>query len=139
MMNTLQRYSILLVTVLFTSTIVQGQNTNDQKMIKNVYDVLQNNKSRSNDITALIPGIKWKEVKNSREINERSAITLGALMKKEWGSILFEDLNFQDAEKNKVIVTGVIKGRQPTECELISTRFKHTWDLKDGKIIGFKE
>lgn len=138
-MNTLQRYSILLVAVLFTSTILQGQNTNNQKMIKNVYDVLQNSKARSNDITVLIPGIKWEDVKNSREVNERSSITLGAIMKNEWGSILFEDLNFKDAEKSKVIVTGVLKGRQPTECEFISTRFKHSWDLKDGKIVSFKE
>ncbi|MFN4763173.1 hypothetical protein ACKGJN_08640 [Gillisia sp. Q332] len=138
-MNTLQRYSILLITVLFTSTILQGQNTNNQEMIKNLYDILQNSKASSNDITVLIPGIKWEDVKYSREDNERSSITLDAIMKKEWGSIVFEKLDIRDTEKNEVIVTGIVNGRQPTECEFTSTRFKHSWDLKDGKIVSFKE
>ncbi len=138
-MNTLQRYSVLLVTVLFTSNILQGQSTNNQEMIKNIYEILQNSKAGSNDIEVLIPEIKWDDVKNSREGNERSSITFGSILKKEWESILFEDLNFQNAEKNKVVVTGIVKGRQPAECELISTKFKHSWDLKDGKIVSFKE
>ncbi|MFO8148510.1 MAG: hypothetical protein R6U03_14075 [Gillisia sp.] len=138
-MNTLQRYSILLVTVLFTSNILHGQNANNQEIVKNVYDVLQNSKARSNDIAVLIPGIKWDDVKNTREVNEKFSITFDAILKNEWGSIRFEDLNFQNAEKNKVIVTGVVNGRQPAECEFISTRFKHSWDLKDGKIVSLKE
>ena len=138
-MNTLQRYSVLLVTVLFTSNILQGQSTNNQEMIKNIYEILQNSKAGSNDIEVLIPEIKWDDVKNSREGNERSSITFGSILKKEWESILFEDLNFQNAEKNKVVVTGIVKVRQPAECELISTKFKHSWDLKDGKIVSFKE
>lgn len=138
-MNTLQRYSILLVTVLFTSNILHGQNANNQEIVKNVYDVLQNSKARSNDIAVLISGIKWDDVKNTREVNEKFSITFDAILKNEWGSIRFEDLNFQNAEKNKVIVTGVVNGRQPAECEFISTRFKHSWDLKDGKIVSLKE
>ncbi|MGM0391945.1 MAG: hypothetical protein ACQEWG_07480 [Bacteroidota bacterium] len=138
-MNTLQRYSILLVTVLFTSNILHGQNANNQEIVKNVYDVLQNSKARSNDIAVLIPGIKWDDVKNTREVNEKFSITFDAILKNEWGSIRFEDLNFQNAEKNTIIVTGVVNGRQPAECEFISTRFKHSWDLKDGKIVSLKE
>lgn len=135
-MNTLQRYLILLVTVMFTSNILQGQNANNQEIVKNVYDVLQNSK---NDITDLIPGIKWKDVSTSEEVDERYTIKFGAIIKNEWGSILFEDLNFQETEKNRVIVTGLVHGRKPTECEFISTRFKHSWDLKDGEIFSVKE
>ena len=135
-MNTLQRYLFLLVMLVFTSNRLQGQNTNNQEIVKNIYEVLQNSK---NDITSLIPGIKWKDASTSREVDERHTITFGAIIKNEWGSILFEDLNFQEAKKNKVLVTGVVHGRQPAECEYISTRFKHSWDLKDGKIVSFKE
>ncbi|MFO7844231.1 MAG: hypothetical protein R6V16_10525 [Bacteroidales bacterium] len=138
-MNTLHRYSILLVTVVFTSNILHGQNANNQEIVKNVYDILQNSKARSNDIAVLIPGIKWDDVKNTREVNEKFSITFDAILKNEWGSIRFEDLNFQNAEKNTIIVTGVVNGRQPAECEFISTRFKHSWDLKDGKIVSLKE
>lgn len=137
-MDTLQRHAILLVMAVCISSILQGQNTHNREVIKHLYDVLQNNKAGS-DTAVLIPGITWEDVKQPGEAEERSSIRFGAIMKNLWGSILFKDLDFQDTGKNRVLVTGVVYGRQPTECEFISTRFKHSWDLKDGKIVRFKE
>lgn len=138
-MKTLQLYAITLLTVLFTSAHLQGQDHNDQIIVQQIYDVLQNKNSTSKEISALKAGINWSEAKSEKTVNNRHYIRFSALMKNEWESLLFQDLEFQIPEKDKVVVTGTVNGRQRTECEYISTPFKHYWSLKNGKIVGFIE
>lgn len=117
---------------------MQGQKAN-QEVVKSIYDALQNNSTTSKDIAAMIPTLKWEDVRKPKGVNERYTITLIGIVKNEWGSVVFDDLKFQTSEKNMVLVTGIVMGRQPTECEFISYQFQHTWFLKDGEIINFKE
>ncbi|HSP40842.1 MAG TPA: hypothetical protein VLN46_05365 [Gillisia sp.] len=117
---------------------MQGQKAN-QEVVKNIYDALQNNSSTSKDIVAMIPTLKWDEVRKPKGANEKYSIALSGIIKKEWGDVVFENLRFQTPEKNMVFVTGIVMGRQPTECEFISYQFQHTWFLKEGEIINFKE
>ncbi|MBZ9631271.1 hypothetical protein LB465_10820 [Salegentibacter sp. LM13S] len=138
-MKTLPLYLFTFLTVLFTSNYLQGQNNNNEIFVKKVYDVLQDKNATSNEVSALTNGINWDEVRSTKKINNKYSISLSAIMENEWESILFKNLKFQIPEENKVLVTGTVNGRQLTECELISSQFKHYWFLKDGKIVHFLE
>ncbi|MBZ9728653.1 hypothetical protein LB467_03055 [Salegentibacter sp. JZCK2] len=129
-----------LLTVLLSSNYLQGQNNNNKIVVKAVYDLLQNKNANSNEISALTNGINWDEIGGSKKgINSKYSISFNAIMKNEWENILFKNLNFKIPEDDKVLVTGTVNGRQSTECEFISTQFKHYWSLKDGKIVHFLE
>jgi uncharacterized DUF497 family protein len=136
-MKTLPLYFFSLLTVLLWSNYLQGQN--NEIVVKQVYEVLQNNKATSNEISAIVNGINWDEVKSEKRIKDRYNISLSAIMENEWESILFKNLKFQIPQENKVMVSGTVNGRKLTECEFISTQFKHYWSLKDGKIVHFLE
>ena len=136
-MKTLHLYFISLLIGLVTSNYLMGQENIDQDLVKQLYEVLQNKNATSNEIAALTNSIDWDEIESVKNSNYN--ITLSEIIKNEWQSILFKDLNFQVSGKNKVLVTGIVKGRKASECEYISTRFKHSWSLKNGKIIGFLE
>ena len=136
-MKTLHLYFISLLIGLFTSNYLIGQENIDQDLVKQLYEVLQNKNATSNEIAALTNSIDWDEIESVKNSNYN--ITLSGIIKNEWQSILFKDLNFQVSGKNKVLVTGIVKGRKASECEYIYTRFKHSWSLKNGKIIGFLE
>ena len=136
-MKVLHLYFISLLIGLFTSNYLMGQENIDQDLVKQLYEVLQNKNATSNEIAALTNSIDWDEIESVKNSNYN--ITLSGIIKNEWQSILFKDLNFQVSGKNKVLVTGIVKGRKASECEYIYTRFKHSWSLKQGKIIGFLE
>jgi len=136
-MKILHLYFISLLIGLFNSNYLQGQENIDLDLVKQLYEVLQNKNATSNEIAALTNSIDWDEIESVKNSNYN--ITLSGIIKNEWQSILFKDLNFQVSGKNKVLVTGIVKGRKASECEYISTRFKHYWSLKDGRIIGFLE
>ncbi len=117
---------------------MQGQKAN-QEVVKNIYDALQNSSTTSKDIAALTPTLNWEEVRKQKAVNEKYSIALSGIIKNDWGSIVFDNLRFETPEKNIVLVTGIVMGRQPTECEFISHQFQHTWTLRDGEIINFNE
>jgi membrane-bound lytic murein transglycosylase MltF len=118
---------------------VQGQKAGNLEVVKNLYDALQKNSITSNDIAAMTPTLKSEEVKSTKEVNERYTITLSAIVKNEWRGVSFKNLEYREIEQNKVLVTGTVSGRQPSECEGITTTFQHLWTLKDGEIIHFNE
>ena len=108
--------------------------------VKKIYDVLQEKKATFKDFETLTPEINWDELVLPEEMNTRNQISLGSIMRNEWMSIGFKDLHFQTSEKNSILVTGIVNGRQPSECEFISYYFKHHWILDDDdRIIGFRE
>jgi len=136
-MKVLHLYFISLLIGLFTSNYLQGQENIDQDLVKQLYEVLQNKNTTSNEIKAITNSIDWDEIESVNKTNDN--ITLSGIIKNEWQSILFKNLNFELSDKNKVLVTGIVKGRKASECEYIYTSFKHYWSLKHGKIIGFLE
>ena len=109
----------------------------DQDLVKQLYEVLQNKNATSNEIKAITNNIDWDEIESVKRTNYN--ITLNGIIENKWQNILFKNLNFDLSDKNKVLVTGIVKGRKASECEYIYTRFKHSWSLKNGKIIGFLE
>lgn len=130
---------ILFLTAVFSSLNLSGQNLENQIIVKSLYDALQKNSKSYQEVGVLMPGINWKEIKVPEGVDIKNTITLVEMMKNNWGSILFKDLEFNSNGKNKIIVTGIVNGRRPTECEYISSRFKHNWSLNEGKIIDFSE
>ena len=136
-MKVLHLYFISLLIGLFTSNYLQGQENIDQDLVKQLYEVLQNKNTTSNEIKAITNSIDWDEIESVNKTNDN--ITLSGIIKNEWQSILFKNLDFKISDKNKVLVTGIVKGRKASECEYIYTRFKHSWSLKNGEIIGFLE
>ncbi|MDT0686009.1 hypothetical protein [Autumnicola psychrophila] len=136
-MKSLLLYCIPLFTILVSSNYLRGQDKSDQVIVKQVYEVLQNKNVTSNEIAALTNHKNWDEIEDTKSTNH--SISLRAIIKNEWQSILFKNLSFQLSDNNKIIVTGIVNGRKSTECEYVSTRFKHYWSLKDGKVIGFLE
>ncbi|MDT0646311.1 hypothetical protein RM545_06380 [Zunongwangia sp. F260] len=136
-MKSLLLYCIPLFTILVSSNYLRGQDKSDQVIVKQVYEVLQNKNVTSNEIAALTNHKNWDKIEDTKSTNH--SISLRAIIKNEWQSILFKNLSFQLSGNNKIIVTGIVNGRKSTECEYVSTRFKHYWSLKDGKVIGFLE
>lgn len=122
-----------------TTPFVQGQKAGNLEVVKHIYDALQKNITTSKDIKALTPSLKWEEVHNAKNINERYTISLFAILKNEWRGVTFQNLVFREIEENKVLVTGKVSGRQPSECEGITTTFHHIWTLRDGEIINLLE
>ncbi len=138
-MKTLQLSFFTLLAVLLSSNYLLGQNNNNEIIVKQIYDVLQNKNATSNEISAITNEINWNEVESTKRVNNKYSISFNGIMKNEWESILFKNLKFQIPEDDKVLVTGTVNGRKSTECEFISTQFKHYWSLKDGKIVHFLE
>lgn len=136
-MKTLNLYLISIFAVLFTSVYSQVQHTTNQTIVKQLYEVLENKNTTSKEIAAFTSNIDWNKIKSEK--GTKYNIRLNAIIKNEWQSILFKNLNFQLPDNNKVLVTGIVKGRKASECEYIFTRFKHSWSLKDGEIISFSE
>ncbi|GGD97592.1 hypothetical protein [Planktosalinus lacus] len=118
---------------------VQGQKADNLEVVKHLYDALENNSTTSKDFAAMTPTLNWEEDKSAKDVNERYTITLSAIIKNEWRGISFQNLVFREIEESKVIVTGMVSGRQPTECDGVTTKFQHIWTFKDGEIINFKE
>ncbi len=118
---------------------VQGQKAKNIDAVQNIYDALQKSNATSKDIKAWTPILNWEEVKSTKDVNERYTITLSAIMKNEWRGVSFKNLEYREIEDNKVLVTGTVSGRQPTECEGVTTTFQHLWTFKDGQIIHLNE
>ena len=138
-MKVLKFKVLLFVTALLVTSGVQGQMNDHLSVVKNVYEAVQQNSTTSNEIKALTPNIKWEKLNNAKEVNERYTITFSAILQNEWRGISFQTLEFQETEKNNILVTGTVSGRQPSECEGVTTTFQHLWTLKDGEIINFNE
>jgi hypothetical protein len=132
-------HKVTIVIALLYAIGMQGQLNDNISVVKNMYEVIQKNSTTSKEIIALTPNIDWSQVTNTKEVNERYTITFLAILKNEWRGISFQKLKFQETEKNKILVTGNVSGRQPTECEGVTTAFQHLWTLKDGEIINFNE
>tara|TARA_R110000850_G_scaffold147130_1_gene269300 strand:- start:12206 stop:12598 length:393 start_codon:yes stop_codon:yes gene_type:complete len=118
---------------------VQGQKSKNIDTVQNIYDAFQKSNATSKDIKSLTPSLNWEEVKSTKEVNERYNITLSAILKNEWRGVTFQNIEVREIEENKVLVTGTVSGRQPTECEGITTAFQHLWTFKDGRIIHVTE
>jgi len=132
-------HNVTIVIALLYTIGMQGQLNDNLSAVKNMYEVIQKNRITSEEIKTLTPNINWKQISNSQEVNERYTITFSAILQNEWRGISFQTLEFQETEKNKILVTGNVSGKQPTECEGVKTTFQHLWTLKDGEIINFKE
>ncbi|PIQ18831.1 MAG: hypothetical protein COW66_04315 [Flavobacteriaceae bacterium CG18_big_fil_WC_8_21_14_2_50_34_36] len=118
---------------------VQGQKSNNVEVVKNIYETLQNSSTASKDIMALTPSIKWDEVNIINNFNERYSITFLAIINNEWRDLSFQNLVYHKIKENKILVSGTVTGRQPTECEGILTEFQHLWTLIDGQITSLTE
>lgn len=138
-MKVLKFKVLLFVTVLLFSLGVQGQINENVGVIKSIYNALQNSNTTSKEIKALTSTLNWEEIKSTKDVNERYTITLSAIVKNEWRGVSFKNLEYRKIEENKVLVTGTVSGRQPTECEGVTTTFQHLWTFKDGQIIQLTE
>ena len=137
-MKTLHLYFIPIFAILIGVNSLHSQNMSNQSIVQNIYEVLQIKNATSAEIALLTEPVIWDEILSVKKANNDS-ISLSSIVNMEWQSISFKDLNFQLSNKNEVLATGIVSGRKATECEYISTRFKHYWSLKDGKIISFTE
>lgn len=120
----------ILVIVLITP-FLHAQNSKNQKMVRDIY--MQWNTEGSSNSDQLTSIIKL----NNDNVGDRYSITLYAIVQNEWVQVVFDKIQLQEVEKDNIEVTGKVTGRQPTECEIVSTKFKHVWTVKDGQIIKF--
>lgn len=138
-MKSLRSYLFLISLAMLSSNLVNGQETNNQMMVQEIYDYLQDKNSTSKDIARLTKKIKWDSEISRKDHHNKDRISFIAVLNNEYGQVLFNRLSFKEVEKDKVVVTGIMSGRQASECEYISTKFQHHWSLDQGQIIGFSE
>ena len=138
-MKSLRSYFFLISFVLLGVSPSNAQNTNNQLIVQEIYDYLQDKNSTSRDIARLTGKIKWDDEIHRKNLPKNNGINFIAVLNNEYGRVLFARLSFKEVERDKVVVTGIMSGRQATECEYISTSFQHKWSLTQGEIIGFSE
>ncbi len=131
------RKHILLLFILFT-VAAKAQDGDRISNVRQIYSVLQDKNASLQDLAFTAPGVNWDEIKAGKE-DSRYTINLSAVLKNKWVSLVFRDLKYELSEKDVLLVTGIAEGRGATECEYISSRFKHSWVFKNGKIIKFLE
>lgn len=138
-MGNFRIYIVLILLVLITTSALKAQENVNREMVERLYQVLQTRGNGPNDIVALTPGINWKEVESSADVDHRNTISFPAVMKNRWRSLEFRDLDFKEVTENEILVTGTVSARQHSECEFITSKFRHSWSLRDGEIVQFLE
>ncbi|WP_324719557.1 hypothetical protein [Salinimicrobium sp. HB62] len=107
--------------------------------INEIYEMLQERNYTLKDVQSLTPEINWDQILLPEGMTSRNHISLSGMLRNEWMSIVIKNLQFWTGDKKSVRVTGIINGRQPSECEFISYNFEHHWVLEDERIVGFRE
>ena len=138
-MENIRIYYFLFFSMICCSYSLQAQDIKDGETIAQVYELLQTRNSGPSDIKIITPKIKWDEMENTANLDERNNISFPAIMKNHWRNLRFRNLKFSQEENSSILVTGTIIGRQPTECGIISNDFAHAWLLENGEIVGFSE
>ncbi|NEV92754.1 hypothetical protein G3567_01170 [Psychroflexus sp. YR1-1] len=122
-------FSILIIVLI--TPFGYAQNKKNHKVVKDIYtQLLTESSSNSDQLTSIIK-------LNNENDNDRYTISLYAIVQNEWVEVVFDKIQLQEVKKDNIEVTGKVTGRQPTECEIVSTKFKHVWTVKDGQIIKF--
>ncbi|MCM4161320.1 hypothetical protein FHG64_06590 [Antarcticibacterium flavum] len=125
-----------LLPALFLSTLTPAQSDERILMVKGIYAALEEGDASSRYMAALPAGIEQEQVK---EINNNNGFSISSILKKEWESLEFKNLQFEPEGKNMIYVSGIVKGRKATECDHLSKRFRHSWVFEKGKIVKFSE
>lgn len=125
-----------LLPALFLSTLTPAQSDERILMVKGIYTALEQGDASSRYMAALPAGIEQEQVK---EFNNRNGFNISSIIKKEWESLEFKNLQFEPEGKNIISVKGIVAGRKATECEYLSKRFRHSWVFEKGKIVKFLE
>lgn len=136
------KFILNIILVLFLSICtysLQAQEKNDRKVLEQIYSLLQTKGSGPADVVILTQAIDWTEMNSPGQFNERYFITFPSIMRNNWTGLHFQDMTFKQLEKDKILVTGRVRGRQPTECGAIANHFTHSWYFKNGEIIAFSE
>lgn len=108
--------------------------------VEKIYDLLQDKNGALQNVIDYTPGLDWEEEELIPDgFDSKHKITLHAVLKGKWVSLLFKDFIFTPGEENLVIVTGTIEGRQHTECEYVSHPFRHLWVFKEDRLVYFWE
>lgn len=136
-MGNFRNYWVLLLSVLITTYTLPAQDS--RQAVENLYELLQSRDHGPNKVAALTSGINWREVSASNSVDHRNVISFPAVMENRWSGLEFRDLDFKEVTKDEIRVTGTVSGRQHSECEYISSKFTHSWSLRDGKIVQFLE
>lgn len=132
-----QLFLALMIAIVTSSHGLMGQNIGKHQKILKFYEDLQDKDKSSRHTTVSIPDIKWNEV--SPEIISPDKISVGAILRRHWINVQFEDLKFQIVTEDRIVVHGTVKARQPTECDFISNFFEHTWISRKEELIQFIE
>ncbi|NJW51550.1 hypothetical protein [Salinimicrobium oceani] len=108
-------------------------------LVNEIYEMLQDKNRSVEDMQALTSEINWKQTEVSKRGISRYKINMSSIMQSGWTTVLFEDLRFETTDRKEVLVTGIVNGRQPAECDFISHDFEHYWLVKNDKVVGFRE
>lgn len=138
-MGNFRIYLILILSVMFSTVTVQAQESVNRQTVAQLYELLQTRDRGPNDVAGLTPEINWKEMDRANAVDHRNTISFPAIMENRWGGLEFMDLDFQEVTKDEIRVTGTVSGRQYAECEYITSKFTHSWSLREGKIVQFLE
>lgn len=138
-MGNFRIYIVLILLVLITTSALKAQENVNREMVERLYQVLQTRGNGPNDIVALTPKINWEEVGAAKALDQRNTISFPSVMANRWSGLQFKNLDFQEISKEEILVTGTVSGRQHSECEYITGKFKHSWSFRDGQIVQFLE
>ena len=132
------RNHIILLLVLI-SLAARAQQSDRISNVQQIYATLEDKTASLQDLALIAPNINWEDIKAEKEEESRYAISLSSVLKNNWISLAIRDLQYENLDEDVLVVTGTAEGRNASECEYISSRFKHYWVFKNDKIIKFQE
>ncbi|WP_335974672.1 hypothetical protein [Gaetbulibacter jejuensis] len=110
-------------------------NNEDLNSITLYYSTVQDNQQTSTSLKTLEQLMDWELSRTETvSLNNRNFITLEAVLINQWTQIEITNLELKIVSEEKVMVSGVLSGRQPTECDYISTNFEHLWIKKNRTL-----
>lgn len=128
-----------LVSILCASNTLNSQSTSNQDIVQHIYNQFDNPKMAVLQIKQITPQINWSVQKNSNTNADRKSITFTDIMQNQWRQIEISHLQYQKINPKQVLISGIFSGRQATECDYISTPFKHLWTIENSTPIQFTE
>ena len=127
---------IITLTALLCSSMGHSQSINKQHIISSIaqyYNALQGTGNTNSNMIIITGNMSWEHQPTiEQNYYDRYRITLESVLENHWTQVELKHLKIVSKSNDSIIVTGLLSGRQPDECEYISAPFKHVWTLKNA-------
>lgn len=107
----------------------QDQDPNIQE-IKQYYTAIENYAILSNGLKKIESKLTWERITTMVIYDDKYTITVEGALENHWVQVEITNLRFSYSDNDSIVVRGIISGRQPSQCDYVSSTFEHRWTKK---------